>query len=122
MKLGKHQGVQHQQPILTEDFELQLWPEIVLGVRWNRELGGNEWLIKWKELSESEATWESVYQMNQQFSNFHLEDKVNLEPRGIVRHPIVHTYKRKGKRVNTQLANNEGMIEKDSASRAHAEE
>jgi len=42
LKLGKQHEIQHQQPILTEDFELQLWPETVLGVRWNRELGGNE--------------------------------------------------------------------------------
>ena len=56
LKLGKQQAVQHQQPMLTEEFELQLWPETVLGVRWNQELGGNEWLIKWKGLSNSEAT------------------------------------------------------------------
>ena len=48
--------VQHQQPILTEDFELQLWPKTVLGVRWNRDLRGNEWLVKWKDLPETEAT------------------------------------------------------------------
>uniref|UniRef100_A0A9I9EES2 Uncharacterized protein n=1 Tax=Cucumis melo TaxID=3656 RepID=A0A9I9EES2_CUCME len=37
--------------------------------------------------------------MNQQFPSFHLEDKVNVEPRGIVRPPILHTYKRKGRMV-----------------------
>ena len=46
LKLGNQQVVQHQQPILTEDFELQLWPETVLGVRWNKDLEGNEWLVK----------------------------------------------------------------------------
>ncbi|KAA0056274.1 transposon Tf2-1 polyprotein isoform X1 [Cucumis melo var. makuwa] len=81
--------VQHQEPVLTEEFELQLWPETVLGIRWSKELGENEWLVKWKGLPESEATWESVYLMNQQFPMFHLEDKVNLEPRGIVRPPII---------------------------------
>ncbi|KAA0040486.1 Retrotransposable element Tf2 [Cucumis melo var. makuwa] len=64
-KLGNQQVVQHQHPMLTEDFELQLWPETVLGIRWSKELGANEWLIKWHGLPESEATWESVYQMNQ---------------------------------------------------------
>ncbi|KAA0059966.1 putative RNA polymerase II transcription factor B subunit 1-1 isoform X4 [Cucumis melo var. makuwa] len=39
LKLGKQQGVQHQHPMLTEEFELQLWSEIVLGIRWNKELG-----------------------------------------------------------------------------------
>ena len=69
---------------------------------WNKDLGANEWLVKWKELLENEATWEVVYQMNQQFPTFHLEDKVNLEPRGIVRPPIIHTYRRKGRKVTAQ--------------------
>ncbi|KAL0544392.1 hypothetical protein IC582_019507 [Cucumis melo] len=98
-KLGAQQVVQHQHPMLTENFELQLWPENVLGIRWNKVLGANEWLIKWQGLPESEATWESVYQMNQQFPSFHLEDKVNVEPRGIVRPPILHTYKRRDRKV-----------------------
>ncbi|KAL4012834.1 hypothetical protein IC575_029949 [Cucumis melo] len=85
LKLEKQQGVQHQHPMLTEEFEPQLWPETVLGIRWNKELGANEWLVKWKGLPEAKATWESVFQINQQFPTFHLEDKVNLEPRGIVR-------------------------------------
>ncbi|KAA0044281.1 Ty3/gypsy retrotransposon protein [Cucumis melo var. makuwa] len=99
-KLGNQQVVQCQHPMLTEDFELQLWPETVLGIRWSKELGANEWLIKWQGLPGSEATWESTYQMNQQFPSFHLEDKVNVEPRGIVRPPIIHTYKRRGRMVN----------------------
>ena len=62
--------------------------------------------MKLKGLHETEATWELVYQMNQQFPSFHLfEDKVNLEPKGIVRPPIIHTYKRRGKRVNDQEIN-----------------
>ncbi|TYK17995.1 putative F-box/LRR-repeat protein 9 [Cucumis melo var. makuwa] len=80
-----------------------------LGIRWSKELGANEWLIKWKGLPESEAIWESVYLMNQQFPMFHLEDKVNLEPRGIVRPPIVHMYKRMSKKVNIQASNDERM-------------
>ena len=92
--------------MLTENFELQLWPENVLGIRWNKELRANEWLIKWQGLPESDATWESVYQMNQQFPSFHLEDKVNVEPRGIVRPPILHTYKRRDRKV-IQMDKNE---------------
>ncbi|KAA0033978.1 DNA gyrase subunit A [Cucumis melo var. makuwa] len=72
LKLGKQQRVQHMPPMLTEEFELQLWLETVMV---SKELGANEWLVKWKGMLESEATWESVYQMNQQFSTFHLEDK-----------------------------------------------
>lgn len=48
--------------------------------------------------------------MNHQFPTFHLVDKLNLEPRGIVRSPIIHTYKRKGRKVINQQINDEGMI------------
>ncbi|KAA0065996.1 Transposon Ty3-G Gag-Pol polyprotein [Cucumis melo var. makuwa] len=102
LKLGKQHTIQTQQPKLTAEFELQLWPETVLGIRWSPELGANEWLVKWKGLPDSEATWESVYSMNQQFPSFHLEDKVILEPRSIVRPPIINVYKRKGKKGITQ--------------------
>ncbi|TYK15071.1 Ty3/gypsy retrotransposon protein [Cucumis melo var. makuwa] len=102
LKLGNQHNVQIQQPQLTAEFELQLWPETVLGIRWSPELGANEWLVKWKGLPDSEATWESVYSMNQQFPSFHLEDKVILEPRGIVRPPIINVYKRRGKKGKLQ--------------------
>lgn len=89
-KLGQQQQTQLIAPKLTKEFELQLNPETVLGIRWSKELGANEWLIKWKNLPKTEATWESVYLMNQQFPDFHLEDKVNPEARGVVRPPIIH--------------------------------
>lgn len=57
----------------------------------------NEWLVKWKDMPEEEATWESVYLMQQQFPHLHLEDKVHFEKGGIVRTLIVYTYKRKGR-------------------------
>lgn len=47
--------------------------------------------------------------MNQQFLTFHLEDKVNLKPSGVVKPPIIHTYKRKGRKVIERHANYEGM-------------
>lgn len=103
-KLGQQQQTQLLAPKLTKEFELQLNPETVLGIRWSKELGANEWLIKWKNLPKTEATWESVYLMNQQFPDFHLEDKVNPEARGVVRPPIIHQYKRKGRKVNVQGA------------------
>ena len=105
LKLGNQQVVQQQHPILTEDFELQLWLETVLGICWNKELEANKWLVKWKNLPESEATWKAVYQMNQQFPTFHLEDKVNLESKGIVRPPIIHTYLRRGRNENSPANN-----------------
>ena len=93
--------------MLTEDFELQLRPKTVLGIHWNTELEANEWLVKWKELPETEATWEAVYQMNQQLPTFPLEDKVNMESRGIVRPPIIHTYVRRGRKVIVPNINEE---------------
>ena len=95
----------------------------MLGVRWNKDLGANDWLVKWKGLPETEATWETVYQMNQQFPTFHLEDKVNLKPRGIVRPPIIHIYMMKGKKVNTSAINDKDLLEKRIVqSKAHREE
>lgn len=52
MKLGQTQQIQHLPPALTKEFELQLRPEIVLEVWWNREIGDNEWLVKWKKLAD----------------------------------------------------------------------
>lgn len=86
-------------PMLIEELELHLWLETCIGIHRSKELlGANEWLVKLKGMLEFEATWESVYQMNQQFSTFHNEDKVNLESRGIVRPLIIHKYKRRAKR------------------------
>ena len=35
----------------------------------------------------------------------------SLESRGVVRPPIVHTYKRNGRKVNAQEINDEGMMQ-----------
>lgn len=43
------------------------------------ELAVNEWLVKWKNMFESEATWESIYLMKQQFPDFHLENEVDFK-------------------------------------------
>ena len=48
--------------------------------------------------------------MNQQFPTFHFEDKVNLESRDIVGPSIIHTYKRRGRKVISQQINDEEMI------------
>ena len=47
---------------------------------------------------------------------------MDLEPRGIVRPPIIPTYKRKGKKVNSLATNDEGIIGKDRARGACGEE
>ena len=55
-------------------------PAAVLGVRpvLGRGDVDQEVLIKWRDLSEFEATWESSSVIQHQFPNFHLEDKVRL--------------------------------------------
>lgn len=60
LKLGQTKEVQHFPPILIEEFELQLRSETVIGIRWNREIVANEWLVKWKGLPNGEATWETA--------------------------------------------------------------
>lgn len=57
-------------PELTEEFELQVTLELILGIFWNGELATNERVIKWKSLCDNEATWEPIHLMNQQFPSF----------------------------------------------------
>ena len=59
---------------LTEDMEVLLQPEEVLGVR--NSAGNKEVLIRWKNLPGYEATWELFDHVQEQFPHFHLEDKV----------------------------------------------
>ncbi|KAA0046896.1 putative F-box/LRR-repeat protein 9 [Cucumis melo var. makuwa] len=87
---------------LIQEFEQQVEPEAISRIRWNNELGANKWLVKWKGQHDSEATWQFVYAMNQQYPSFHLGDKVSFEPDGIVRPPIIHAYRRRGKKENNQ--------------------
>lgn len=46
--------------------------------------------------------WESVCLVNQQFSFFHLKDKVQFDPSGNVRTPTLETCKRRDKKRNSQ--------------------
>lgn len=50
--------VQPGVPNLIENFEWSLYPESVLGMRWNAELLQDEWLIKWEGLQDCDASWE----------------------------------------------------------------
>ncbi|KAL2505897.1 Chromo domain-containing protein [Abeliophyllum distichum] len=77
--------------------ELRAEPEAVLGIRpgVGENLRGIDVLIQWKGLPPLEATWEPYDAINQQFPFFHLEDKVNLEGRGIDRPQITATYRKR---------------------------
>ncbi|TYK16773.1 putative integrase [Cucumis melo var. makuwa] len=63
-------------------------PEEVFGYKKNA-FGVLEVLISWKGLPRHEATWEVCDEFQQQFPDFHLEDKVDLERESNVRPPII---------------------------------
>ncbi|KAL8110294.1 hypothetical protein AgCh_026135 [Apium graveolens] len=95
-------------PQLSTELELLVESETLLEVRQVRV--GNalrlEALIKWKNMSSFESTWEDVTLLNMQFPAFHLEDKVELWGGGIMMHsnaigPLKTYFKRKkmGKKV-----------------------
>ncbi|KAI0488340.1 hypothetical protein KFK09_028169 [Dendrobium nobile] len=67
---------------LTEDMQFLLEPLHVKEVRKNNQ-GKREILIEWKDLPTHEATWEIYETMQAQFSDFNLEDKVDLLEGGI---------------------------------------
>ena len=72
----------------------------MLGIRPTQVKGSvdQEVLIKWKDLTEFEATWDLFSVIQQQFPHFHLEDKVRQWAGNIDKPSIYHTYMRRGKR------------------------
>ncbi|KAM3133758.1 hypothetical protein pb186bvf_014167 [Paramecium bursaria] len=43
----------------TENYEIDR-PQKVIGIRYNKKIGQNQYLIKWFNYQESESTWESI--------------------------------------------------------------
>ena len=86
---------------LMDDFELQVEPEVVRGVRVapGQDGRGLEVLITWKNLPELESSWELYELIQHQFPAFHLEDKVSLGAEGIEKPPIRFTYARRAMRA-----------------------
>ncbi|KAA0062427.1 Retrovirus-related Pol polyprotein from transposon 297 family [Cucumis melo var. makuwa] len=76
--------------------EWQAQQEETLGYQKNNA-GGWEVLIRWKELPEHEASWESYEEIQRQYPTFHLEDKVNLKGGSNVRPPIKFVYRMRNK-------------------------
>lgn len=72
-------------------------PKSVLQVRPRDSGTEQEILIKWRNLPAFKATWEPVEMIRQQFSDFHLEDKVDFGRGRNDRPPIQLTYARQGK-------------------------
>ncbi|KAA0065905.1 transposon Tf2-1 polyprotein isoform X1 [Cucumis melo var. makuwa] len=93
-----HTQVQPIEPYLTETHEWMTQPEEVYGYRKNLKTMDWEVLISWKGLPPHEATWEVCDDFKQQFPDFHLEDKVDLEEESSVKPPMLFTYNRRNKR------------------------
>lgn len=76
-------------------------PEEVMGKR--KISGQQEVLIAWKGLPTSEATWESFEQIQQQFPEFPLEDKVNFQggSNDMIAGRFGKVYERRSKKRNT---------------------
>lgn len=83
---------------LTEGLELNLFLEAMLDCIIN-EGGQQEILVKWKQLSKFESSWEEVSVIAEDFPQFHLEHRMTLDGSGIVRTrpPITKVYERRNK-------------------------
>ena len=73
--------VQPLPPILSAELDWNVEPEDILSKRNTQE--GGEMLVKWKSLPDFEATWEPIHVVKEQFPEFSLGDKVNVEGGGI---------------------------------------
>ncbi|TYK27711.1 DNA gyrase subunit A [Cucumis melo var. makuwa] len=88
--IGEHQEVHQLTPYISESHEWVAIPEEVFGYRKNPTTGVWEVSISWKGLFPLEATWEICDDFQQQFPEFHLEDKMVLEEESNVRPPIFY--------------------------------
>lgn len=98
-------------PQISADLEFNMIPEALLDVKKDED-GTIKVLIKWEAMDTIDATWEIFDNINHLFPTFHLEDKVNLWPGGIIMDqatningpeinpsepPTIITYQRRGK-------------------------
>lgn len=67
---------------ISTDMEWALEPDPILDVRPGAHKQQPQVLIKWVELPEFEATWDDFNVIKQQYSTFHLGDKVRLPTLG----------------------------------------
>ncbi|CAO2826301.1 unnamed protein product [Amaranthus hypochondriacus] len=100
-------------PHLTADLELVAQPSEILDIR-NRSSDPEqaEILVLWKDLPDTDASWENLPRMLEAFPSHHLEDKVSLLAPVNVMHSRngkeMLTYKRRVKK-NSQAATNSVM-------------
>lgn len=75
--LKPHQQPQPLPPMLNEELELEVTPEAILDSREDKQ-GYLEVLVKWKDLPQHECTWELAANIQDNFPDFQLEDKLVL--------------------------------------------
>ena len=75
--LGQHQSVQTTLPALDEEGKLILEPEAIINIRERRLCTRmiKEYLIKWKNCLEEDASWETEKFIQQHLSLPCFEDK-----------------------------------------------
>ena len=79
-KLGALDHVAMELPLMKDDGHLQLEPVRILDFRW-RKVGKKvlqDALVRWSGTAEEDATWESFSDLQQQFPDLNLEDKIRL--------------------------------------------
>ncbi|EXB28923.1 Cleavage stimulation factor subunit 1 [Morus notabilis] len=76
-------------PALAADMELRVEPERLLDTRFSKVTGQLEVLLQWRHLPDYESSWELFDVIQQQFPEFHLEDKVTLLGGGEVDKPLL---------------------------------
>ena len=84
---------------LSNEWELQVQPTEVLATRMNA-VGAEEVLVKWVCLPDFENSWELKSIIQQDFPNFHLERKADLQEEGIIRDPSFRINYARKKRGN----------------------
>lgn len=105
---------------LTQELELQVSPAMLLDVKSIHEKHGDRkrFIIQWEGMSSEDATWEDSDTIAALFPHFHLEDKLNLWPVGIVTNwakpPVVQTYHRKMKKNETKKRDPQQHMAKES--------
>ncbi|TYK14783.1 Retrotransposable element Tf2 [Cucumis melo var. makuwa] len=83
-------------------------PDEAYGYQKN-DKGSWEVLMSWKGLPSHEAMWENYDDFQRSFPDFHLDDKVKLEGECNVRPPIIHQYRRREKRNETNCEKTDSL-------------
>ena len=86
-------------PILSQENELVVEPQELLGTRYNEE-GHLEVLVAWKNLPSHDNSWMLLRELKRQFPSYALEDKLVLHPGGIDMPLRVYVSKRKKQNGN----------------------